>query len=203
MPRCNLTLKQKCQIIELSDGLSTELIAKKFHVHPTTITRTLQKRKKILEQASRVNGNFKTVQTNQRGEEHDTMVLNYIKARQDANEPLSIKDICDKAIEFAKILERSIKSRRGWWRRFKIRCNIVKSRVQKNTNCLAVSGAQNEKKSKKKKSKKISKQKEKKSYTFKIRDSICQKISNRVESSGQTEDNINTDANAVADVTNT
>ena len=96
MPRCNLTLKQKCQIIEFSGELSTDQIARKFHVHPTTVTRTLQKKKRILDQASRVNVNFKTVQTNQRGEEHDTMILEYIKSRQDANEPLSIKEICER-----------------------------------------------------------------------------------------------------------
>lgn len=132
MPRCNLTLRQKCQILELSGDLSTEQIAKKFHVHPTTVTRTIQKKKKILEHASRVNVNFKTVQTNQRGEEHDRLVLEFIKARQEANDPITIKEICDKAVEFADTLERTIKSKRGWWRRFKVRCNVVKSRMLKS-----------------------------------------------------------------------
>lgn len=132
MPRCNLTLKQKIQIIDLSSNLSTEQIAKKFRVHPTTITRTLQKKKKFQEQASRVNGSFKTVQTFLKNEEHDVMVLEYIKSKQDLNEPLSIKEICDKAEEFAKALNRNLKSKRGWWRRFKVRCNIIRSKLSKN-----------------------------------------------------------------------
>lgn len=125
-------MKQKIQIIDLSSNLSTEQIAKKFRVHPTTITRTLQKKKKFQEQASRVNGSFKTVQTFLKNEEHDVMVLEYIKSKQDLNEPLSIKEICDKAEEFAKALNRNLKSKRGWWRRFKVRCNIIRSKLSKN-----------------------------------------------------------------------
>lgn len=131
MPRSNLTLKQKCQIIELVGEMTTERIAKKFHVHPTTITRTLKKKDKILEQASRVNINFKTVQTLQRSEEHDAMVLEFIRSKQDAKEEISIQNICDKAIEYAATLNRTIKSRRGWWRRFKVRCNIARHRIKK------------------------------------------------------------------------
>ena len=173
MPRCNLTLKQKCQIIEFSGELSTDQIARKFHVHPTTVTRTLQKKKRILDQASRVNVNFKTVQTNQRGEEHDTMILEYIKSRQDANEPLSIKEICDKAVECAESLDRNIKSKRGWWRRFKVRCNIIRSKLQKNSSYLVDSASQKDKTSKRKSDKKSPAKAKKKSYTFKIKESAA------------------------------
>lgn len=133
MPRCNLTLKQKCQIIELSSELSTDQLAKKFRVHPTTVTRTLRKKDKIFDYSSRINVNFKTVQTNRKGGEHDELILNYIKEKQAANEPITIKEICNKAVEFAELLNREIKSRRAWWRRFKVRCNIIKSRLQKNS----------------------------------------------------------------------
>ena len=121
-------------MIELGAVFSTDELAKKFHVHPTTVTRTLKKRARIQEQASRVNGNFKTVQTNLRSEEHDSMVLDFIRTRHEANEAVSIKEICDKAAEYAKTFNRTIKSRRGWWRRFKVRCNIIRSRVQKSSN---------------------------------------------------------------------
>lgn len=173
MPRCNLTLKQKSQIIELSCELSTEQLAKKFHVHPTTVTRTLKKRSKILDQASRVNVNFKTVQTNQRCEEHDSMVLKYIKTRQEANEPLTIKEICDKAIEYAKVLNRSIKSKRGWWRRFKVRCNIVRSRLTKSFGADTCKKQQTNKTVKgksKHKNGESSVMSKKKCYTFKIKE---------------------------------
>lgn len=124
--------------------MSTVQLAKKFHVHSTTVTRTLQKRKRILEQASRVNVNFKTVQTNHRGEELDGMVLEYIRSRQEQkNEPLTIREICDKAIEYAKTLNREIKSKRGWWRRFKIRCNIVKLRLPKSSSTFQIKGTNN------------------------------------------------------------
>lgn len=179
MPRCNLTLRQKCQIIELHKDQSTDAIAKKFHVHPSTVLRTLKKKNKILDQASRVNFNFKTVQTNLSGEEHDIMVLEYIKARQEADEPISIKDICDKALECAKDLNRNIKSKRGWWRRFKFRCNIVRSRVQNkppSAGPLIESSPKKDKNGKKaktivdKKNKKHESLKGKKqNYTFKIR----------------------------------
>lgn len=134
MPRCNLTIKQKSQIIDLSGELTTEQLAKKFRVHPTTVTRTLKNKIKILDLASRINVNFKTVQTNMKNEEHDSMVLEFIKSKQEANEPITIKDICDRAAEYAKNLDREIKSRRGWWRRFKVRCNIIKSRLNSNKN---------------------------------------------------------------------
>lgn len=131
MPRCNLTLKQKTMLIELSKQLTTEQLAKRFHVHATTVTRTIKKKDRILVQASRVNPNFKTVQTNQRSEEHDTMVLDYIRNHQNSNVPISVSDICDKAVEFAKELNREIKSRRAWWRRFRVRCNVVRSKLVK------------------------------------------------------------------------
>jgi hypothetical protein len=134
MPRCNLTLKQKTQLIELSEHLTTGQLAKKFKVHATTVTRTIKKKERILNQASRVNPNFKTVQTNLRSEEHDTMVLDYIKSKQGANVPISVTDICDKAIEFANLLGREIKSRRAWWRRFRIRCNVVRIRLNSQSN---------------------------------------------------------------------
>lgn len=133
MPRCNLTLKQKSQMIELSSELNTEQLAKRFRVHPTTVTRTLKKQEKILRQAGRVNLNFKTVQTNYNSEQHDSLVLEYIQAKQEANEPVTVSDICDKADEFAKGLGRLIKSKRAWWRRFRVRCNIVKSKKVKNS----------------------------------------------------------------------
>lgn len=171
MPRCNLTLKQKCQIIELSNDLSTDQIAKKFHVHPTTITRTLQKKSKILEYASRVNVNFKTVQTNRRGEEHDAMILRLIKSRQENNLPISIKEICDKAVELAKELDREIKSKRGWWRRFKVRCNIIKCRMlTKSSNCLLDSTVHRDKSNKRKVEKRSPTKTKQKAYTFRIRE---------------------------------
>lgn len=186
MPRCNLTLKQKCQIIELSSELSTDKIAKKFHVHPTTITRTLQKKSKIFEQASRVNVNFKTVQTNRRGEEHDTLVLNYIR---ESKEPLSIIDICDKASELAASLGRTIKSKRGWWRRFKVRCNIVRTRVPKKTKSSNLIERQssrreqnvdrNESSSSTTKIKKPIESTKRKSYTFKVKSDVSQLISTK------------------------
>lgn len=110
--------------------MTTEQIAKKFQVHQTTVTRTFQKKQRILDQAARVNGNFKTVQTNQRCQELDKMIIKYIKSRQELNEPVSIKEICDKAIEYANLIDKNIKSRRGWWRRFKVRCNIVRSKCK-------------------------------------------------------------------------
>lgn len=134
MPRCNLTLKQKTQLIELSEHLTTGQLAKKFRVHATTVTRTIKKKERILDQASRVNPNFKTVQTNLRSEEHDTMVLDYIRSKQGTNVPISVTDICDKAVEFANLLGRDIKSRRAWWRRFRIRCNVVKMRLGSQGN---------------------------------------------------------------------
>lgn len=169
MPRCNLTLKQKSQIIELSGKLSTELIARKFHVHPTTVTRTIKKKSRILDQASRVNTNFKTVQTNRRSEEHDALVLNYIKERQELEQTISIKDICDKAIEFGQLLDRHIKSRRGWWRRFKTRCQIIRSRIHlgdsnNNSNKTVVSSTKNST---------VLSTKKKKVYTFKVRESTA------------------------------
>lgn len=131
MPRCNLTLKQKSQIIEASNKqLSSEQIAKKFHVHPTTITRIIKNKSRILAQASRVNTSFKTVQTNGQSEQHDNLVLDYIRQRQISKQPVTIKDICDKAVEFGQQVGRHIKSKRGWWRRFKTRCQIVKSKLQ-------------------------------------------------------------------------
>jgi len=172
MPRCNLTLKQKVQIIDLSGELSTEQIAKKFHVHPTTVTRTLQKKQRILDQASRINVNFKTVQTNKRGEEHDSMILEFIKTKQDANEPITIKDICDKALECAQSLDRSIKSKRGWWRRFKVRCNIVKSRMQRTIGPSHELAQQRE--PVKRKPDKKSQVSFKKNYTFKIKETGAQ-----------------------------
>ena len=129
MPRCNLNLKQKSQIIELSGQLSTEQLAKKFRVHPTTVTRTIKKKNRILDQASRVNVKFKTVQTNQRSEELDTLVLKFIKTKQAANERLSAREICNKAVELAKTLDRDL-NRRAWFRRFKVRCNIFKTRLR-------------------------------------------------------------------------
>lgn len=150
-----MTLKQKCQIIELFGEMSTEKIAKKFRVHPTTVTRTFQKKHKILDQAARVNVNFKTVQTNQRSQELDAMIIEYIKKRQELNEPITIKNICDKAIECAKILDKNIKSRRGWWRRFKVRCNIIRSRCKSSSN---------------KDEKKNTPLAKKKGYTFQIRE---------------------------------
>lgn len=130
MPRCNLTLKQKCSIIELYGEMTTEQIAKKFQVHQTTVTRTFQKKQRILDQAKRVNGNFKTVQTNQQCQELDKMIIKYIKSRQEINDPITIKDICDKAIEYAHLIDKNIKSKRGWWRRFKVRCNIVRAKCK-------------------------------------------------------------------------
>lgn len=153
MPRCNLTLKQKCNIIELYGEMTTEQIAKKFQVHQTTVTRTFQKKQRILDQAARVNGNFKTVQTNQRCQELDEMIIKYIKSRQELNEPVSIKEICDKAIEYANLIDKNIKSRRGWWRRFKVRCNIVRSK------CKSINPAKDKKSSGKKKN-----------YTFYIKE---------------------------------
>lgn len=132
MPRCNLTLKQKCQIIELSKELSTDQLAKRFRVHPTTVNRILKKKEKIFDYSSKINVNYKTIQTNRKGGEHDEMILDYIKQKQNANEAITIKEICDKAVEFAKLLNRSMKSRRAWWRRFKVRCNIIKSKLPKN-----------------------------------------------------------------------
>lgn len=190
MPRCNLTLKQKIQIIDLSSNLSTEQIAKKFRVHPTTITRTLQKKKKFQEQASRVNGSFKTVQTFLKNEEHDVLVLEYIRSKQDSNEPLTIKEICDKAEEFAKALNRNLKSKRGWWRRFKVRCNIIRSKLSKNViQQLPASQNQQQQKrrkqtateddtladqkgeiTKKKAKRKPSSRQTKKDYTFKVKE---------------------------------
>lgn len=133
MPRCNLTLKQKSQMIELSGELNTEQLAKRFRVHPTTVTRTLKKQEKILYQAARVNPNFKTVQTNFKSEQHDALLLDFILAKQQANEPITVNDVCDKAVEFAADLGRQIKSKRAWWRRFKVRCNIIKSKTVKNS----------------------------------------------------------------------
>lgn len=171
MPRCNLTLKQKCQIIELSSNLSTDQIAKKFHVHPTTITRTLQKKSKILEYASRVNVNFKTVQTNKRGEEHDTLILDFIRSRTEVNEPITIKEICDKAVDLAKGLDREIKSKRGWWRRFKVRCNIIKCRISgKNSNFFSENSIQQDKPIKRKMGRRSSSKIWQKAYTFKIKE---------------------------------
>lgn len=129
MPRCNLTLKQKSQIIELSKQLTTEQLAKKFQVHPTTVTRTIRNSNTILYQANRVNPNFKTVQTNFHSEEHDSRVLDFINKKQEAHEPITVSDICDKAEEYARELYRPIKSRRGGWRRFRIRRNIIKSKI--------------------------------------------------------------------------
>ena len=116
-------------MIQLSEHLTTVELAKKFRVHTTTVTRTIKKKDRILNQASRVNLNFKTVQTNFKSEEHDSMVLDYIRSKQGANIPISVADICDKAIEYANILKREIKSRRAWWRRFRIRCNVVRMRL--------------------------------------------------------------------------
>lgn len=181
MPRCNLTLRQKLQIIELSSKLSSEQIAKKYHVHQTTITRTVKKKKKILDHATRVNVNFKTIQTNQLGEEHDRSVLEYIRTKQNANEPVSIKEICDRAAELAKDVGKCIKSKRGWWRRFKVRCNIIRSKVQKSkiSNPPAIQAEspvtkQDEKTSGKQKTKKtkhkVAKGTKRKDYTFKIKE---------------------------------
>lgn len=185
MPRCNLTLKQKCQIIELSSQIPTEQIAKKFHVHPTTVTRTLRKKKRILEQASRVNTNYKTVQTNKKSEEHDSLILQFIKSKQEANETLTIEEICDKAIECAKTLDRELKSKRGWWRRFKIRCNIIRTKLPKQTNqsgCLAdnMTVAQRDSiivsnGSKKKSDKKGKSKRKQNNFTFRIKESIPSK----------------------------
>lgn len=167
MPRCNLTLKQKCQIIELSSELSTDQLAKKFRVHPTTVTRTLKKKDKIFDYSSRVNVNYKTVQTNRKGSEHDALILNYIKEKQVANEAITIKDICDKAVEFANLLNRDMKSRRAWWRRFKVRCNIIKSRLQKNS--ITLSESTGRKLIKQRIDKKSETPAKKKRYTFKVK----------------------------------
>lgn len=183
MPRCNLTLKQKSQIIELSTILSTEQIAKKFRVHPTTITRTIQKRARILDQAGRVNANFKTVQTNKRIEEHDLLVLDFISKRHDSKEPISIKEICDKAAEFGTSLERPIKSKRGWWRRFKARCRIIRSRLQP----LESDQSEDHQLMQQPvipKDKKETKNSRRKVYTFKVRESLSGHI-NTSSSSAQ------------------
>lgn len=169
MPRCNLTLKQKCQIIELSNELSTDQLAKKFRVHPTTVTRTLKKKDKIFDYSSRVNVNYKTVQTNGKGSEHDALILNYIKEKQVANEAITIKDICDRAVEFANLLNRDMKSRRAWWRRFKVRCNIIKSRLQKNSVTLSESTSRKLVKPRIDKKSASLANKKKKRYTFKVK----------------------------------
>lgn len=143
MPRCNLTLKQKSQMIELRSQLNTEQLAKRFRVHPTTVTRTLKKQERILHQVARINPNFKTVQTNFKSEQHDALVLDYIHTKQAANEPVTMNDVCDRAVELAKELGRQIKSKRAWWRRFRIRCNIIKSKVVKNSlgvKCQRIGG---------------------------------------------------------------
>lgn len=181
MPRCNLTLKQKCQIIELSKDYTSDQLAKKFHVHPTTVTRTIQKKARIMDQASRVNINFKTVQTNHRNEEHDSLVLEYIKSRQNANEPITIKEICDKAVECAGSLGRDLHSKRGWWRRFKVRCNIVRSRFPKSSIYMADLTT---KKNKLGRPSKASGERNKtKNYTYKIRDSCGSQMIKGISSS--------------------
>lgn len=173
MPRCNLTLKQKCQIIELYGDLSTEQLAKKFHVHQSTITRTLQKKQKLFKQASRINSNFKTVQTAPNSEEHDLMILEYIRSRQKLNQPTTINDICDKAEEYSKILNKKLKSKRGWWRRFKFRCNIVRTKISVGSPSIS-----NESVKKDQNSKPITKSK-KTSYTFRIKDTTIVKTKNQ------------------------
>lgn len=175
-----MTLRQKSQIIELSGELTTEQLAKKFHVHPTTVTRTLRKKQKILDQASRVNVNFKTVQTNQKNEEHDSMILKFIKINQQANKPLTIKDICDKAVEYAHLLDREIKSKRGWWRRFKVRCNIVRSKLSKNSEKKNKDNLnlREKKNNKQKDDRRSSETTNKNYYTFKIKDSVTHSTTN-------------------------
>lgn len=165
-------MKQKCQIIELSSELSTDQLAKKFRVHPTTVTRTLKKKDKIIDYSSRVNVNYKTIQANQKGGDLDTMILDYIKDRQNANEPITIKEICEKAVEFAKSLNRDIKSKRGWWRRFKVRCNIIRSKLQRNAGPPSSSIESTSRKTVKRKTdKKPSTQTSKKrKYTFKVKE---------------------------------
>jgi len=179
MPRCNLTLKQKTQIIELRHSLPTELLARKFRVHPTTITRIIKNQAKILDQAGRVNSSFKTVQTYGRCQEHDLLVLEYIKQKQQSKEPVSIQDICDRALEFAQLVDRPIKSKRSWWRRFKTRCQIVRSRLQ-DKNSKNVANTMEHPLVSSQRSYQIPNKGATKVYTFKVKDPTLGSIPNHI-----------------------
>lgn len=131
MPRCNLTLKQKCQIISLKDKLPTKDLAKKFHVHLSTISRIIKNQQQILNVATRINLNHK--KTTSYDYELDGLVLEFIKTHQEESKSLSVKEICAKATEFSKTLGRQITCKGSWWRRFRQRCKIIKTRQSNNS----------------------------------------------------------------------